>query len=78
MWALSCGERGDGRFGLLVPSAAQSLVLLGLNVVQDFRYQFGVYLIGLVVSPSHSAKLFSAAHLVHVGFDPYVFSFNGQ
>ena len=48
MWALSCGERGDGRFGLLVPSAAQSLVLLGLNVVQDFRYQFGVYMIGLV------------------------------
>jgi hypothetical protein len=33
---------------LLLPSAAQSVVLLGLNVVQDFRYQFGVYLIGLV------------------------------
>jgi hypothetical protein len=40
--------RRAAAWALLLPSAAQSLVLLLLNTVQDFRLQYGVYLIALV------------------------------
>jgi hypothetical protein len=33
---------------LLLPSLTQSVILVLLNVTQEFRYQYGVYLVGLV------------------------------
>lgn len=40
--------RSPRPLALLVPAVAQSLMLLLLSINQDFRYQYGVYMIGLL------------------------------